>query len=150
MAKKTRPPARPFHTSHTSPRKDGDGNHIQNEILLDLPRTECDGLLAKLEFVRLKTHHVLHEPGDTLKSAYFCNSGLVSILNVFSDGKSVEVGLVGKEGFIGLPLVAGFRTAPNRAMAQVDATAFRIDGEVLRIFLRQCPNWNSSCSSFPR
>ena len=50
---------------------------------------------------------MLHEPGDTLKSAYFCNSGLVSILSVFPDGKSVEVGLVGKEGFIGLPLVVG-------------------------------------------
>lgn len=68
-------------------------------------------LFPKLESVRLKVHQVLHEPGDSLKSAYFCNTGLISILSVFEDGKSVEVGLVGKEGFIGLPLVAGFRTA---------------------------------------
>ena len=145
MAKNTRPPARLF---RTSPRNDGDGNHIQNEILLDLPRNECDALLAKLEFVRLKTHHVLHEPGDTLKSAYFCNSGLVSILNVFSDGKSVEVGLVGKEGFIGLPLVAGFRTAPTRAMAQIDATAFRVDGDALKAMLRQCPSLDQRLQQF--
>jgi len=81
----------------------------------------------------------LHEPGDTLKSAYFCNTGLISILSVFPDGKSVEVGLVGKEGFVGCPLIAGFRTAPTRAIAQIDATAFRVDREALMSILRQCP-----------
>jgi CRP-like cAMP-binding protein len=75
------------------------------------PKSEA--LLPKLEFLRLKVHHVLHEPGDALKSAYFCNSGMISILSMFADGKSVEVGLVGKEGFIGLPLVAGFRSSPK-------------------------------------
>lgn len=118
---------------------DSDGNVIQNELLLGLPHTEAELLIPKLEFVRLKTHHVLHEPGDTLKSAYFCNSGLISILSIFPDGKSVEVGLVGKEGFIGIPLVAGFRTAPTRAIAQIEATAFRISSETLVALLRQCP-----------
>jgi CRP-like cAMP-binding protein len=118
---------------------DGDGNPIYNQILLDLARKGCDGLLSKLEFMRLRAHHVLHEPGDTLKSAYFCNSGLISILSVFPDGKCVEVGLVGKEGFVGLPLVAGFRTAATRAIAQIDATAFRIDVETLKTALKECP-----------
>lgn len=47
------------------------------------------------------------------ESAYFCNTGLISILSVFPDGKCVEVGFVGKEGFVGLPLLAGFRTTPT-------------------------------------
>ena len=92
MANKTRPP-----TKSSSPPIDGDGNHIHNQILLDLPAEESEKLFPKLEFVRLKVHHLLHETGDTLKSAFFCNSGMVSILSVFPDGKSVEVGLVGKE-----------------------------------------------------
>jgi len=128
--------------------KDGDGNHIHNQILLDLPRKEREMLFPKLEFVRLKTHNVLHEPGDTLKSAYFCNTGLVSILSVFPDGKSVEVGLVGKEGFVGLPLVAGFRTAPTRAVAQIEATAFRVDSETLMVTLRQCPKLERQLQQF--
>jgi hypothetical protein len=45
--------------------------------------------------------------------------------------RRVEVGLVGKEGFVGWPLFAGFRTAPTRAIAQIDATAFRLDAETL-------------------
>jgi len=105
-------------------------------------------LFPKLELVRLKTHHVLHEAGDTLKSAYFCNTGLVSILSVFPDGKSVEVGLIGKEGFVGVPLVAGFRTSPTRAVAQIEATAFRVDGETLIAILRQCPQLERQLQQF--
>jgi len=98
------------------PATDEDGNQI-HEILLELSSDDRVPLLSNMEFVRLKAHHLLHETGDTLKSAYFCNTGMVSILSVFPDDKSVEVGLVGKEGFVGLPLIAGFRTAPNRAVA---------------------------------
>jgi CRP-like cAMP-binding protein len=136
MANKSRPPSR---SSPNPSLADGDGHQIRNEILLDLPPMERDLLLPKLEFIRLKTHHVLHEPGDTLKSAYFPNEGLVSILSVFPDGKSVEVGLVGKEGFIGLPLVAGFRTAPTRAIVQIEGSVFRVDGEILTDFFQQSP-----------
>lgn len=121
-------------------RNDDDGNQIHNEILLGLPRRERDLLFSKLEFVRMKTHLILHEPEDTLRSAYFCNSGLISILSVFPDGKSVEVGLVGKEGFVGLPLIAGFRTANTRAVAQIEGAAFRVDSETLMPMLQQCPN----------
>jgi CRP-like cAMP-binding protein len=137
MFEKTRLPVT---FSPKPPPEDGDGNHIHNTILLGLPPKEYETLFPKLEFVRLKTRHVLHEPGDTLKSAYFCDSGLISILSVFPDGKSVEVGLVGREGFVGIPLVAGFRTAATRAVAQIDATAFRVDGETLIGILRQCPD----------
>lgn len=112
---------------------------ITNEILLDIPRKELEILTPKLEFLGLGLRHILHEPGDTLKSAYFVNSGLVSILNVFPDGKSVEVGLMGKEGFVGLPLIVGFRTATTRAVVQIESTVFRIDGEALAGILHQCP-----------
>jgi CRP-like cAMP-binding protein len=145
MAKKSRFPVK---SPPKPPRTDGDGNHIHNEILLQLSIKERETLFSKLEFVRLKVHQVLHEPGDTLKSAYFCNTGMISILSVFPDGKSVEVGLVGKEGFVGLPLVAGFRTSPTRAVAQIDATAFRVDGEALMAILSQCPKLERSLQQF--
>ncbi len=145
MANKPRPPGKP---SPKPLHSDGDGNHIHNEILLGLPLKERDAVLPKLEFMRLKVHHVLHEPGDTLKSAYFCDTGLVSILSVFPDGKSVEVGLVGKEGFVGLPLVAGFHTSPTRAIAQIEGSAFRIDSETLTGLLRQCPSLERQLQQF--
>jgi len=119
---------------------DSDGNPIHHQILLRLPAGEREIVFPKLELVRLKSRQMLHEVGDTLKSAYFCNTGMISILTVFSDGKSIEAGLIGKEGFVGIPLVAGFRSASTRAVVQVEATALRIEAEALSGFLRQCPS----------
>jgi CRP-like cAMP-binding protein len=136
MMKNPRPPTK---TSSSSQHNDGDGNHIQNFILLSLSQMESDTLLPKLEFVRLKLHHVLHEAGDTIRSAYFINAGMMSVLSVQPDGKSIEVGLIGKEGFVGLPLIVGYSKSPTRVVTQADGTAYRCDGEALRQVMRQCP-----------
>jgi CRP-like cAMP-binding protein len=119
-----------------------DGNKIRNEILLNLSRQECEFLLSKLEFVRLRPQQVLTKAGEALKSAYFCNSGMFSILNIMPNGKSVEVGLIGKEGFLGLPLIAGFHTSHTRTVVQGEATAFRVDATALRVVLKECPTLN--------
>ncbi|MGO8796911.1 MAG: Crp/Fnr family transcriptional regulator [Candidatus Sulfotelmatobacter sp.] len=126
--------------SHTKrPLKDrkieGNGNFLANEILLKLPDRELQELYPKLEFVRLKLHTVLHEAGEQIKSIYFVNTGLQSILSVQPDGKSVEVGLVGKEGFVGIPVIAGFRSSPTRVITQGEGTAYRVDVETLRQIL---------------
>jgi CRP-like cAMP-binding protein len=119
--------------------QDGDGNQIHNEILLSLPAQEYDSLLGKLEFMRLDPHHVVHEAGETMRSGYFCNSGMLSVLSVMPDGKSVEAGLIGKEGFSASPLVAGFRSSYTRTVVQAESTAFRVDAEVLRTAFRDSP-----------
>jgi CRP-like cAMP-binding protein len=124
------------------------GTRSTTKILLSLPPSEREIVFDDLEFVRLSTHQVLHETGDTLKSGYFCDTGMISILSVFSDGKSVEVGLVGKEGFLGLPLIAGFRTAGTRATAQIEGTAFRVDSDKLAVILRQCPTLERKLQQF--
>ena len=121
------------------PSKDGDGNHIHNEILRSLPPEELEVVLPELEFVRLKLHQVLHEAGETLKSGYFSDSGMLSVVSVMPDGKTVEVGLIGREGFSGVPLIAGFRTSHTRTVVQAEGTAFRIEAAFLRTALRQCP-----------
>jgi CRP-like cAMP-binding protein len=121
---------------------DIDGNQIQNEILLRLPPNERKPLFSKLEFVRLKTHHVLHEARRSIRSVYFVNSGLTSVLSVLTDGKCVEVGLIGKEGFAGLALLVGFRKSFTRVIAQADMAAFRLDADVLTGLLRNSPVLN--------
>ncbi len=87
----------------------------------------------------MNTFQVLHEVGYIVRSGYFCNSGMISTLNVFPDGKSVEVGLTGKEGFVGMTLVAGLRSSPSRVNCQIEGTAFRIDADALAECLERCP-----------
>src|SRR5437764_12574558 len=121
------------------PRKDGDGKVVGNLILLDLPKKECNQIFECLELVRLKLHQVMHEAGEAIKSVYFLNDGMGSLLTVQPDGKSVEVGLIGKEGFVGLPIVYGFKTSSLRVVTQADGTAYRIEAQTLKKLLPECP-----------
>src|SRR5579864_7476794 len=143
MAKKIVTPLRAVR-----PPSDGDGKAITNKILLSLSRKEYSQILPKLEFVRLKLHQVLHEAGETIKSGYFVNAGLMSILAVQPDGKTVEVGLIGREGFAGLPLLVGYRNSPTRVMTQADGTAYRCDAETLRQLTQQCPELEKQLHRF--
>jgi CRP-like cAMP-binding protein len=116
-----------------------EGNPVRNEILLGLPSQECDSIFSELTFVQLRTHDVLQETEEPIKYAYFVDSGMVSILSVMEDGKSVEVGLTGKEGCTGLQLAAGFKTSDTRALVQIAGTGFRMSTQSLLKVLRQCP-----------
>lgn len=58
------------------------------------------------------------------------------------------MGLIGNEGFVGMPLVAGFRTATTRAVVQIDASVYRLDGEVLTEILRRCPTLEKRLHQF--
>jgi len=116
-----------------------DGNGVHNGILLDLPPAERNQIFPKLELVRLQLHQVVHEAGETVKSGYFVNSGMMSVLAVQRDGKSVEVGLIGNEGFVGLPLLVGYRTSPTRVVTQGDGTAYRCEAGALQQLFPQCP-----------
>jgi CRP-like cAMP-binding protein len=130
------------------PRVDGDGKAIGNLILLALPKEESTRLFPLLEFVRLNQHRVMHEAGEVIKSAYFLNNGMGSVLTVQPDGKSVEVGLIGKEGFVGLPIVFGFKPSPLRVVVQADATAYRVDVPTLRKILPECPELERQIQRF--
>lgn len=129
-------------------RPDGNGREIGNLILRDLPQPERDRIFPSLEFVRLKLHQVLHEVGDTIRSGYFLNTGLGSVLTVQPDGKSVEVGLIGKEGFVGLPVIFGFKTSATRVVTQADGTAYRVDVQTLQKDLPRCPRLERQLQRF--
>ena len=119
----------------------GNGNKqaVANKILLGLPRKEYKAVFPRLEWVDLPVHTVLNQVAKPIEHGYFMNSGLASVLIVLAGGKSVEVGLAGSEGFVGLPLVAGFKSSPTRVIVQIGGSAFRISAKDLERFLRECP-----------
>lgn len=123
---------------------DGNGNGLHNRILLDLRGKECDAVLSKLTLVDLTLHDLLQEVGQPIRYCYFPNTAMASILNVMDDGKSVEVGLAGREGFVGLPVVAGFRSSGSRVVCQAAGSAFRIDADDMRKTIRTCPQLTAS------
>ena len=89
--------------------------------------------------VDLRLHDLLQEAGQPIEYCYFPNTAMASILNVMADGKSVEVGPAGWEGFVGLPVVAGFTSSASRVVTQAEGTALRIMADEMRNMVRKCP-----------
>ena len=121
-------------------RADIHGNAVYSPILLTIPDDEYEAILPHLEFVDLPSHQSLHESPDGLEYGYFLNLGLTSLVIETQDGRSVEVGIVGREGFVGVPLAAGLNLTPYRAVVQAKGNGFRIKTEVLEVTLSVTPS----------
>ncbi len=80
------------------------------------PNTARSGLTWN--FVSLPHHHSLHEPHGKSKFVYFPNEGLISLVVAMMDGKTVEAGIVGKEGMAGTPAAVGLSRSPLREVVQ--------------------------------
>lgn len=135
------------HASEMAP-SDGDGRNTGNMILAGLPHKERARILANSELVSLPARTILNEMAGAIEFGYFLNSGVVSIIRVMTDGKSVEVGLTGREGFVGLPLVVGYTTSPTRAIVQIEASAFKIRAHDLIKALGNCPRLEESLQRY--
>ncbi|HYN63832.1 MAG TPA: Crp/Fnr family transcriptional regulator, partial [Candidatus Limnocylindrales bacterium] len=78
------------------------------------------------EPVTLTFGEVLYEPGERIRHVYFPNDGQVSLLMVMADRKALEVGLVGREGMVGVPLALGAEASPVRAVVQGSGSALQM------------------------
>jgi CRP-like cAMP-binding protein len=112
-------------------RTDASGKPVKNIILLSLPDDEFRLLRPHLEPTDLPHHLILNEAGDRIQFAYFLNEGMTSLVVVTQDGQSVEVGLVGREGMVGMPIAVGLHRGSFRAVIQIPGSGLRIRSEVL-------------------
>jgi CRP-like cAMP-binding protein len=115
------------------------GKPVNNKILLSISDIEYDSLRPHLEYLRLSNHLVLHEAGGRVDFAHFPNRGLISLVVVMKDGKTVESGVVGNEGFTGTPAAVGLSRGPLRAVVQVTGDGFRIKVGALQNTLESTP-----------
>jgi CRP-like cAMP-binding protein len=107
-------------------RTDAAGRPIRNKILLAMTDSEFLLIRRHLEYVALPSHLSLHEPHQTCRFAYFPNEGLISLVVVMANGKTVEAGIVGHEGVAGLPAVLGLSHSPLREVMQIGGNGFRV------------------------
>ena len=101
-------------------------NSVSNRLLAALPRKDYRKLLSFLEPVELAFAEVLYEPHARIRHVYFPNDCFVSMLTTVDADRAAEVGLVGAEGMIGLPVALGAAVSPFRAMVQGGGTAMRM------------------------
>ena len=129
-------------------RRDSANRHVENRILLAIPEHEFRAIRPHLEPVELESHDVLHEAHEALEYAYFPNDGLLSLVVVLADGKTVEAGIVGKEGLVGIPAIAGLSRSPLREVVQITGNGLRIAVGMLRELLATTPRLHQQLEYF--
>ena len=109
----------------------------QNGLLAAMSRDDFALLKPKLEPLNLKTRLVLEPANKPIKHNYFIASGLASVIAIGKNGHRLEVGIIGREGMTGLPVVLGNDRSPNETFIQVEGTGSRIAADDLRRAMRK-------------
>ena len=104
----------------------------RNQLLRALPQEELGRLLPSLTRVAFALGDIVYEPGQQLEYVCFPTTSVVSLLYTMEDGATAEMGLVGNDGLVGIALLLGGNTTPNRAVAQVAGGAWRMKASALQ------------------
>jgi hypothetical protein len=104
----------------------------QNRLLAALPLAEYARLLPRLVPVRLGLKQGLVEPDAPIRDVYFPRDGVCSVIAVEQEGGPIEVGTVGRDGFVGLPVLLAADRMPYRVFVQVEGHAWRSPAEEFR------------------
>jgi len=105
---------------------------ISNRLLAALPREDLDFLRPHLEPVPLPHKQTLSEPNAPIDHVHFVQEGMVSLVQPLENGAMIEVGMIGNEGFVGVPVLLGADTSPLEAMVQIPGSALRMQSSALR------------------
>jgi CRP-like cAMP-binding protein len=108
-----------------------------NALLRSLTKKEYQRLLALMDETPLTLGKTVYQPGDLISDVYFPNSGIVSLLAGDAEKATLEVGLVGSEGMVGLSVFMGVGTSRNHAIVQGEGVALRMKAATLR---KECNN----------
>ncbi len=105
---------------------------FKNRILAGLPHEEYPSLFSNLRPVRLTEQKVLYYVEDNISLAYFINTGMASLMFITGEGNCIEVGNIGNEGMIGIPILLRQDKTPYHIIVQVPGDALVVSAEVLR------------------
>ena len=120
--------------------------HPENRLLAALPRKDYQRLSTSFDCVELRFSEVLCKPGDRIQHVYFPAGSFVSVAAPVNRQASMEVGLIGNEGILGIPLILGIDLSPLRATVCGAGSALRMDTASFRrelgrsLPLQQCLN----------
>ena len=114
-------------------------NTERNALLRDLDPAEYHWLARHLEQVEMEAGQVLTPANQRPTHIYFPQTGVVSLVAEFRDGGTVEVGTVGCEGFVGIPIFLQTGSSPHKSMIQINAVLRRMPTEAFELAMRELP-----------
>jgi CRP-like cAMP-binding protein len=111
----------------------------KNRLLEALPAAVRTRLLARAERVPLAWGSVLVASNERIRWVYFPTAGAVSLISPVTGHAGLEVARVGDEGMLGLTMVLGGTSTPERALVQASGTAWRLEAGMFRREVARSP-----------
>jgi CRP-like cAMP-binding protein len=115
------------------------GSLAVNRLLGALPRQAQQRILRRCETVELRYGEALAEPGEPIRHVHFPTSGFIALTASVEDSTSLEVGLIGNEGMLGISVALGVDTSPVQALVHGSGAALRMPIVAFRSELESCP-----------
>jgi CRP-like cAMP-binding protein len=111
----------------------------RNRLLSALPPDSLARLWPQLTPVELELREVLHRPEVPITTVYFPEHGWLSMLAPLEDGDAAEVGLIGREGMVGVPVILSEPFDDLEAMVQCQGRALSMEADALRAAMEEDP-----------
>ncbi|WP_341313081.1 Crp/Fnr family transcriptional regulator [Paraburkholderia sp. IMGN_8] len=105
---------------------------LANHLLAVVPETEMALMAPHLKLQRLRAGQLLSDSGETVKQVYFPTTAIVSMVFLMADGATAEVAAIGNEGVIGVPVLMGGVTMPNRIEVRSGGYAYSMSAQVFK------------------
>src|ERR1700726_1159763 len=118
-------------------------NWPRNRLLLALPSRNLSQLLPELEHVRCQREQILMDADSSLDNIFFPDSGVVSVMAVYSDGGTIEMATIGREGCTGLQAVFGVKSSSVRLFVQIPGTAAKMSRAAFARAMGSMPSFRS-------
>lgn len=108
------------------------GRPQRNALLAALLGTEYKHLLPRLEHVTLKRGEIVYRADQEIEAVYFPEDAVVAMVDTADDRRTVEVGVIGREGMVGINIFLGGVITPDKALVQLPGGAMRMSSKDLR------------------
>src|ERR1700737_1893117 len=114
-------------------------NWPSNRLLLALPSRNLKRLMPELEHIRCQRAQVLMDADSSLDYVFFPDSGVVSVLAVYADGKAIEMATIGREGCTGVQAILGAKVSSARFLVQIPGSSAKMSRAAFTRATRSIP-----------
>ncbi|MBP6004578.1 MAG: Crp/Fnr family transcriptional regulator [Pyrinomonadaceae bacterium] len=131
-----------------SPVDDSKADALRNNLLSALPKSEFGYIHPKLELVDLKMDDVLWEMEEKREYVYFPTTAMICLLYETEEGVSVEVGMTGSQGMVGVVAFVGDARMAKRAVVQSPGRAYRMKAKAVEAEFARNPAFQDICMCY--
>ncbi len=118
-------------------------NWPRNRLLLALPSRNLKRLMPELEHIACQRGQVLMDADSPLDHVYFPDSGVVSVVAVYADGRIIEMATIGREGCTGMQAVFGDKNSSVRLLVQIPGSATKMSRVAFTRAIESMPAFRS-------